>query len=259
MRINTILSALLFLIICSQGSNAASVVVQAEIGGNCNDSTNPIVHPTNAQVALNCNFVPTSGGGSHVSSVGATASVGSLGVSIAIGLSSPETQTSNLIWAQSHSARAFFTDRLTVIGGPENGFIRVNFGLGGPMSTAASVGTGTPVVPTAFGFVKVNSVTVQSTSLSGDDMETSRDPFAGIIGYLNSVATLSVDLEAGASCSLSTFPADQTCTISVALGNTLNVLSAVVLDENMNPVPDATLVSDSGFDYETGVIPIPFD
>jgi hypothetical protein len=44
------------------------------------------------------------------------------------------------------------------------------------------------------------------------------------------------------------------CNADVSAGNTLTVLGASVLDENMQEVEGVTITSDSGFDYQAGVI-----
>lgn len=258
MRINTVLWALLFLFFSSQGGYAQTVAVEVNRSPPCNEDNGLFVGTDSEAERRVCNVSSPGSGvtGRHVSALSATAEFGSLGVGIGMFVSKPAEEQGTTALNARFRARASFAEQLTVISAPPRGFIVIDFGLNGTLATARNSGIGPEVFAEAFGTITVNGTGLDSGLVRNDEIiSENANTIAATIAYINSSAGLIVDLEGSAQCAIAWNNMDdsQDCTAIVGLGSTLNVLSASVFDEDMNPVPDATVVSQSGFDYQAGV------
>jgi len=199
----------------------------------------------------------------------ATADYGSLGVGL-IGIQSTGDNASG----QSRltgSAGASNSDRLYVTGAPATGTLEIRFGLSGAATLVAqgpgwdTFGQDASAVLSAslsatgpLGRLDQVLYRAQVNRIAGAAPIISNTTYSlPFVSYGGSFSVkLSVRLNGFFNCGTHfvTQVGTADCTAVVSAGNTLTVLGASVLDENMQEVAGATITSDSGFDYQAGVI-----
>jgi hypothetical protein len=154
-------------------------------------------------------------------------------------------------------ATATATDRIQITGGPASGFMEVSMSPAGIVYLVTH-GDYTPwpnLVTRASLSGKINGTTVFHAAIDRNGPTETKN-LTIQLPYQNHTLTFTMSLTGSTSCGgfVRNWHPDLECRAGVLASNTFAVLGARVLDINGNEVPGATLVSDSGFDYQTGVI-----
>jgi len=78
---------------------------------------------------------------------------------------------------------------------------------------------------------------------------------AADIPYSSGNIPLQLEFSAGYQCGPATdWYGNEQCIADIDFSHSFTVLGAQLFDDSMNPVPDAVLVSNSGFDYQAGFV-----
>jgi len=210
-----------------------------QIIGGCSVSDGNQNAPT---AAASCSR--TNPDGASASAAGASRSeIGSLGVSM---IASESRGFNALGPSTAGVANASFSDIINISSGPSSGILRLMFDLDG---------TGSIVFDRIQGGIPragVNLVTNGFSHTAGNGMTSASFD----LNYSLSKINLFVTLGASYSC----FGSNTQCNVSLNFFNSATIAGALLFDTNMNPIANALLTSDSGFDYQTGFtnpVPLP--
>ena len=156
-------------------------------------------------------------------------------------------------------AQALFIDSFQIIGNSDSGHLRISIKLTGTLiaESGGSEGlpTNTPLTLNGCNQILVNENNQifgigESTLVFNETIEFDC-PYSS-----NGTGSISLSLFGRGRCAQSTQAFQGgSCTVDVQFGNTVEVLSATILDENMEVIPSATMTSGSGFDYINGFPP----
>jgi len=265
MMIKKISYALLFVLfshIWVGVSVAAGLSTRVSIGGTqCNGSD---TGTSFAQIP-SCNWAGEKPFDRHLAASGvAFASYGSLGIGLAGSIATSSAPQGGV--ATNGSAGATTTDRLTLIAPPESAIaeLELSFELSSSQTIVTQGDWWDNQNPSVRLSVKVNNEVIYRnvvTRLTGpndpNDITPIRPyavrigvPAGGVVHH-----SLRIEMYGGYSClMLAQSQKETSCTAVLSAAETLTVTGAKALDANGDEVPGATIISESGFDYQNGVI-----
>ena len=260
-------SIVLGLFILGQSSNveAASlttlVSVRSVSGGTgpC-DSTDFDQATAGTSISVDgCGTISPNGPFNSDTAGSARASFGSLGVDISTGISIGSTTLLGLplgVYFAEGSARATSLDRITIDSGPSSGFLAIGFDLDGTLNFFEE---GPQSARGSFASIFLDV----SSSINGPYFEhigRTGPPQSGeltfLLPYDGGFADLEITLLGQSACGRFDgigAPTAFKCMTSANYFTSATVIGLDVLDSNKNPVANAQVTSESGFDYQAGV------